>query len=77
MYCFIPDSQFVGTVFVNTLANIMTTIARKTFLCLEPLNGAKFKENAVLGDHITKQASWGLEIQLGSLCLGQSRDIVF
>lgn len=34
-YAFIPDGQFVGTVFVNALSNLMTTMAVDATLCLE------------------------------------------
>jgi len=26
MYCYIPDAGFVGTIFVNSVANILTTV---------------------------------------------------
>jgi len=62
MYCFIPDSSFVGTIFVNNLANILTTMARNVKLSLEPLSGAKFNEEKVLGSLETKTSSWGMEV---------------
>lgn len=34
-YAFIPDSGFVGTVFVHALANLLTTAAQKVVLNLE------------------------------------------
>ncbi len=42
MYAFIPDSSFVGTIFVNALSNLLTTAAYNMQLSLEPLNGATF-----------------------------------
>ena len=41
MYAFIPDSGFVGTAFVNALANTLTTIAIETVLTLELNEGCK------------------------------------
>lgn len=35
MYCFIPDSGFVGTAFVNALANILATVTMDAELTLE------------------------------------------
>lgn len=61
-YCFIPDSSFVGTIFVNNLANILTTMARTVTLSLETLNGAKIVNQRVLGGYECKPASWGMEV---------------
>jgi hypothetical protein len=41
-YAFIPDSSFVGTVFVNSLANILTTAAINLKLTIEPMNNSTF-----------------------------------
>ncbi|KAH3756175.1 Alpha-protein kinase vwkA [Pelomyxa schiedti] len=39
-YAFIPDSSFVGTIFVNSLSNLLATMATEAQLLLHPLNGA-------------------------------------
>jgi len=39
-YAFIPDAGFVGTIFVNSMANLLATMARDVVLELEPLAGA-------------------------------------
>lgn len=44
MYSFIPDGGFVGTVFINTISNILTTMARSSKISLEPMNGAAFEQ---------------------------------
>jgi hypothetical protein len=36
MYSFIPDSGFVGTAFVNALANILATVGSDLHLSVEP-----------------------------------------
>lgn len=41
MYAFIPDSGFVGTVFVNALANSIATMGIHATLSLETSNGAR------------------------------------
>ena len=33
-YSFIPDSSMVGTVFINTLSNVLSTVATNTVLCI-------------------------------------------
>ena len=40
-YAFIPDSSFVGTGFVNCVANTLTTIGQQASLTLAPLDNAK------------------------------------
>lgn len=39
-YAFIPDSGFVGTVFVNALANTLVTVAQPALLTFLPAMGA-------------------------------------
>jgi len=73
-YAFIPDSGFVGTVFVNSLSNTLSTMASDLTLALEPCNGASIK--TVHGGLPTTMTSWGANISMGSLNYGQSRDLV-
>jgi len=44
-YAFIPDSGFVGTVFVNAISNLLVTMARSAVLVLEPLGDSEFAED--------------------------------
>jgi hypothetical protein len=44
-YSFIPCPGFIGTIFVNTLSNLMSTMAVDTKIVIEPLNGAKITAN--------------------------------
>jgi len=46
-YAFIPDAGFVGTVFVNAVSNLLTTMARDVRLTLKAESGAEIQE--VLG----------------------------
>ena len=47
-YSFIPDPNFVGTVFGNSLANLCTTMAKKVRLTLEPMgSGASLQMERV------------------------------
>ena len=75
IYNFIPDSGFVGTAFVNTLSNLLSTFAHKTQVLVEPAEGCALEKN-VRG--VTQQVtSWGTTITIGSVQYGQSRDVVF
>ena len=41
MYAFIPDSGFVGTAFVNALANVLATVGTEGKLTIELSDGVK------------------------------------
>lgn len=73
-YAFIPDSGFVGTVFVNSISNTLSTMASDVNISLEPTNGATIK--TIHGGLPTTMTSWGASIAMGSLNYGQSRDLV-
>jgi len=73
-YAFIPDSGFVGTVFVNSLSNTLSTMATNLTIALEPSEGCSIK--TVHGGLPITMTSWGASIDMGSLNYGQSRDLV-
>ena len=75
MYCFIPDSGFVGTAFVNALSSTLTTIARDATLSIEPENGAEIVE--VIGSYNHTSQSWGVQIPAGTFQYGQTKDYCF
>lgn len=76
-YSFIPDSSFVGTVFVHAIANLKVTIAKSCRLTIEPLNGATFvNPKRDLGEYLTSEDSWGITVDIGSLQTGQTKDIL-
>jgi len=85
MYCFIPDSSFVGTAFVNAISNTLSTYAHNVRLSVEPQNGAELvlaAEGKVEEAHHdyangdVMRTSWGADIRLHTLLYGQSRDTV-
>lgn len=76
VYSFLPDSSFVGTTFVNSLANLLVTVARDVRVTLEPKNGAKLCDDNAAPAHITRATPGGLEVSLCSMQLGQSKDFV-
>ncbi|KAJ3205028.1 hypothetical protein HDU83_004201 [Entophlyctis luteolus] len=50
-YNFIPDAQFVGTVFVDATCNILASAAKDVSLVIQPLNGAEvslFKDKILI-----------------------------
>lgn len=67
-FSFIPDSGFVGTIIVHSIANISTTIARNAKLNIQTINGSKIKK--VIG---YENASF---INLDTIHYGQNKDIV-
>jgi hypothetical protein len=69
LYGFIPDAGFVGTVFVNAIANLLITAAVDIEVEIKPL------EDAVLNVQ-SKQTAHHV-VRFGTLQHGQSKDIVF
>eukprot|EP01027_Heterolobosea_sp_BB2_P022017 GEZU01032390.1.p1 GENE.GEZU01032390.1~~GEZU01032390.1.p1 ORF type:complete len:857 (+),score=225.75 GEZU01032390.1:111-2573(+) len=80
MYAFIPDSSFVGTTFVHVISNLLVTVGKNVSLAIEPLNGAMLVDvngGSVFGHGKACQyTSWGASINLCSLQIGQSKDVV-
>ena len=71
---FIPDSGFVGTIFVHSLANFLTTKFNSVKLQIE-LDESINKSEIDIPLKMNK-TSWGLDIDLGSVRYGQSKDII-
>lgn len=76
-YAFIPDSSFVGTVFVNAMTNLIVTMATNVCLTLAPLGDpCTFPANCALGSPIAKVVDGALQIDLPSLQFGQNKDVI-
>lgn len=75
MYAFIPDAGFVGTCFVNTMSNILVTVARNITLEITSQNGAEFI--GAPGTIVTKQSENTHTISLGTLQYGQNREVTW
>lgn len=73
-YAFIPDAVIVGTVFVNSVANVLSTLTQNGTLHICPQGGAEFT-GPVLGNHAVLDESWGRVVSLGPLQCGQSREV--
>lgn len=71
---FIPDGLIVGTNFVNSLANTLSTYSQACTLRLIPKGGATFA-GPVMGGMQESSESWGRHINVGPLQFGQAREI--
>ena len=74
-YSFIPVAPNVGTMFVNTVANIVSNYTQSATLRLLPAGGAQFT-GAPKGKLTSSEETWGRFIHLGPLQYGQARDVV-
>ncbi|KAH8761675.1 hypothetical protein F5883DRAFT_647149 [Diaporthe sp. PMI_573] len=79
-YAFIPDAGMIGTVFVHAVANLQSTFANTSTLKLTYPNTVTLQPTMGIsvGQEYPAQAPGGnfeLNIPLGSLQYGQSRDI--
>jgi hypothetical protein len=72
-YGFIPDSGMVGTVFIHAVANTYATYAPRTHLDIELPPGT---ETEVKGALPVIKTSWGIQIDVGDIQFGQSREFV-
>jgi len=74
-FSFIPDAGFVGTCFVNTISNLLVTMARRATLHIEPKNQARV--NRILGGYaLPGLAGEQLSVEVGTLQYGQTKDVV-
>lgn len=78
-YAFIPDASLVGTVFVHTLANTLSTCCRRLTLSFEPADAPGFGitdaagRPGVCGGLVHDLPSWGALVHCGSGTHGQPR----
>merc|ERR1719210_1018582 len=72
-YSFIPDSGFVGTVFVNTLSNLLVTFATEVYIQLE---ATECEIVSVHGNYAMERTDEGARIKLGTLQYEQRRSVV-
>ena len=73
-YGFIPDGNFVGTIFVNAMANLLTVVARNLTLSLTFADDDQ--PDLLDFPYPYTRTSWGYQVQLGSYRYGQERLIV-
>ena len=75
-YNYIPDSSMVGTTFVNTLSNILTTFESNTILKLSMPEGVILDVGGYHTNHEIVESDWGCEIKLGCFHYGQEKNIL-
>lgn len=74
-YAFIPDAVIVGTVFVNTMANLLCNSFANCKLHLTLKGGAKFA-GGMYGNYASSDEAWGKVVRVGVLQCGQRRTFV-
>lgn len=74
-FAFIPDAVIVGTTFVNSVANVLSTHSQSSTISLMPRNGAELV-GPVAGAFHELEESWGRAVSLGPLQCGQARHLV-
>lgn len=74
-YAFIPDSSFVGTAFVNAVANVLATALTGATLLLDSPDGCELFAD-FNGLPCTKTEGGGLSIRLPALGYGQPKNIL-
>jgi NACalpha-BTF3-like transcription factor len=73
-YSFIPDAGFVGTAFVNSAANLLSTMAVEVTLTIDTEDVGTLDK--LLGGHVLEQSGEFLTCDLGTLQYGQTKDLV-
>ena len=71
MYAFIPDASFVGTAFINTTSNLLTTMGQSASVEVRLPAGVSFVKS--FGEYEYERDGDTHRIQLGSLQYGQPR----
>jgi len=71
---FIPDSSFVGTVFINAVSNLLSTAVSGAKLSLEAPSGTNIE--CLSGQSFVK-TDWGADVTLPSLIYGQTMQLLF
>jgi hypothetical protein len=72
-YSFIPDAGFVGTAFVNSAANLLSTMGVEVSVALELEDG---NEINFLGGHECTRTGDGVHVNVGAMQYGQTKDLV-
>mmetsp|Transcript_99 Transcript_99/g.254 ORF Transcript_99/g.254 Transcript_99/m.254 type:complete len:658 (+) Transcript_99:98-2071(+) len=73
-FAFIPDAGFVGTIFVNTMSNLLVTMGTEAYLTISPEEGCELV--SVEGNYSYAKTGTDCRVNLGTVQFGQPRDIV-
>jgi hypothetical protein len=75
LYAFIPDSSFVGTVFVNAVSNMLScAVTADMTLTLEAAEGITISHCA--SGQNSHKTHWGMSIELPALLYGQTLEVM-
>ncbi|CAF1316855.1 unnamed protein product [Rotaria magnacalcarata] len=72
-YAFIPDGSFVGTIFVNAMATLLTTVATNVQI---RVHGPQIEPSDYTRWYSTTIADQATVFDLGSMTCGQSKDLL-
>jgi len=75
-YSFIPDGSMVGTIFVNSMSNLLSNVAVNVEIELDLDNNSKLEKSDLLKYFRTQSSGQKLELNLGSVIFGQKKSIV-
>ena len=75
MYAFIPDSSFVGTIFINSVSNLLSVAATRGATLRVAANDGLQILDCASGQKFTK-TSWGMNVHIPSILYGQSIDVL-
>lgn len=75
-YNYIADSSMVGTTFVNTLSNTLTTFESNAVLKIALPEGVVFTNMGQHSNYTLVNSDWGSEIKLGNFHYGQEKNII-
>ena len=73
MYSFLPDGGFVGTAFINNLANLLCVVATDATLKIEAAteDGVEIIESSILCARNVVKNDWGYTVPVGVVLSGQ------
>ncbi|KAI9143422.1 hint-domain-containing protein [Paraphysoderma sedebokerense] len=77
-FAFIPDGSMVGTIFVNALANQLTTITQNAVLNVEPASGVKIDHHDGMSLYTVSNfgSDGAFQTPIGPVHYGQTRDFI-
>jgi Mg-chelatase subunit ChlD len=75
-YAFIPDGSFVGTIFVNSMSNLLSNFALNVTLEVDLGNLKVNQQEDILKNFDKKTTEKKLEFKLGSVQFGQKKSLI-
>jgi hypothetical protein len=77
-FAFIPDAGFVGTIFVNTMSNLLVTMGTEAYLTITPEEECSIVsvEGKTADEWKSTGSDGGIVLSLGCVQFGQSKDVV-